>query len=1161
MSTGKKLAASLFLLACAAAQAFAGNVFVLPASTFDTSVPVYTDNPFQSLAAVTVPVAVRSVHAKPDGSKFYVVSANDTDTILVFNAELNTVLKRISLATPVRAAGVSPDGKRLLVLAGALHVYDLTTSDDAEITLSIAPDLGVDPGDLAFSPDSKRAYFLSAQSERVTAFDLAGSSTVGMDVTVQGATAVAVAPNGDVYASGTGGVAVIDGVTTALRGRINFAGRPGKAVFTPNGRYALLLNQQPSAADGLAFLIDLRTRELAGVLPMPVGADPALVQLAAADNENFYAVSQAARKLVRITLDESNTAHPLDLETAGFLLASKSDVRAMAISNHQPAAKFIFVATAASLSRGLLLFNQSQDLSLATVPISVQLAGAASTAAPEDYVKFNDGQTVIAGSTTQPLVLRVWDVNGRPVFNKSVQFSTQAEGVTIETPVSQTTSEGFASTRITVPDVPGQEIRINVSLAEWPGAPIYFTVLTGGGSGGGGGFGALRIHSGNGQLVRANYITTFPLQVRLTDDAGLPIPGATVGWAVSSGKGLVIPFSSQTDLNGIAESKFIGQPTLQSFASYFKSTVTASATGYNPVDFALTTVQDFFYVPSTQLLAPALDNMSIAGQAGQTLTGAIKVQVKAFAGTQAGQGVPNVGVTLRTNLDPETSPFGKCSGEGGAALTNASGLAVCDLTLGGATGGPLFVNVDVGGYTSYAIMLTVTAGPPGRIDIFSGDHQSGDRGAVLPLPLVAQVSDNFGNLLPGTQVTWESVTPGGVIFVDPVTVADAEGKVRTSVRLGNTPGPLQVRVRAGSAEAIFNLSENVTVSSFTKVSGDSQSTPIGQAFASPIVVQLKGEGGQGIAGIAVAFSVASGSATLGSAGATTDSQGRASTTVTAGGTAGPIAITAAALGHSVTFNLTARPPGPLVLLQNIRNAVSGDQGVAPGAIIAIYGQGIAPGIQGSVVANGGLLIGPLPTTLAGVEVLFGSTSAPIYHVNNISGQEFVVVQAPFELAAGVTSVTVRVAGGSTQIDNVPVKTYQPGIFEMLGTSGQRWAILTRDDGSLVTLDSPLRKGVDRRLRMYAGGLGQTSPALTTNGVGVTGQNVLAQLSVYMVTTDGSSVTVSSAQPLVGVVGVFMLTIDVPATLQTGVDRPLVLGIAGSSGAFTYNISSAIPKVE
>jgi uncharacterized protein (TIGR03437 family) len=234
--------------------------------------------------------------------------------------------------------------------------------------------------------------------------------------------------------------------------------------------------------------------------------------------------------------------------------------------------------------------------------------------------------------------------------------------------------------------------------------------------------------------------------------------------------------------------------------------------------------------------------------------------------------------------------------------------------------------------------------------------------------------------------------------------------------------------------------------------------------------------------------------------------------------------------------------------------------VSPGGIIAIYGDGIAPNIQGSVIANGGFLLGPLPTSLAGVQVLFGTTPAPIYHVDNISGQQFVVVQAPFTLTGGTqVSVTINANGGSTKVAGVPVKTYQPGIFESLGPQGQRWAVLTKDDGSYVTTDNPVLRGVDLHLHMYCAGLGQATPALGTNYVGIAGQTVAAPM---VVAVNNAGVRIVSAKTMEGVVGVYVLTFEVPADTTPGLDRSLAIATANADGSPSpLRYYSAIPSIQ
>ena len=1264
MSALRAIAVGFLLIGCLATQAVAGNVFALPANTFDTSVAVFTESPFQSSGTIAVPPGALAVFARPDGSRYYIVSASSTDTLLVMNSALNTVLKRVDLGSPARAAGLSPDGKRLLILAGGLHVFDVTTPNDDDITPSPVPSVGVDPGALAFSLDSKSAFILSAQTGRLSRYNLE-NDYVDATVELNGSpTAVAVAPTGALLVSATNVVHEVDPNTVTVLTEIPLNGLPGKAAFTPDGKYALVPNGAAFVATGLAFLIDMEAHDLAGILPR-TGSAPEFVldQLAAADDTTFYGVSTSTRQMVRVSIN------PLALQTTGFVLSNKTGARGVALSAEQPQATYAFLSSGTGVSRGRFDTGGVEDRALAFTPGRLVLAGAASMEVPTGWRIFNDGQSVVADSTTRPLILRVWDAAGRPVFDRQVQFTTTTEGVVFETPTTRTNLDGYALTRVTAP--PREGVFIVRANVQGLATPIQFriTVVGGGGTGESG----LVMYSGNGQVIPRGFPTEEPLRVRLTDEAGDPIVGATVTWELveesTAFTGMVHPTTSETDIDGIANGGYSGPVITPPTTSWLTAHVNASIPGFDPVTFVVTTIPEIspgvWATPTYSLLTP-LVGATLTGQAGQTLRGAVQVRTRAIGGTDTGRGIPNVGVDLFTDRDPDTSPTASCVGPGGAALSDATGITTCDVRLGGVVGGPSPIKVRVGGGgrdggTEYSIFLTVTPGPPNQITVLGGDNQVGGPNATLPALLSAEISDGFGHRLPGAVVTWEVVTPGTVTILTSTNVSDAAGRVSAQVRLGTTAGQVQVRLRAGDAEVLFSLTVNVPVASLTRISGDGQSALVNQAFAAPLVVEARDQQGQPVAGLTIAYALVSGPAILGSATAVTGADGRASILATAGATVGPVVIRATLLEFTVTFNLTVGipvssmtkvggdgqsavvnqdfgaplvvelrdqqgtvvqgaavtfavisgpativgnatvttassgrasvtiragaaagavavratsftltttfnltvvPPGPGISRNNIRSAISGDLGVTPGGIVAIYGQGIAPDIQGSVVANGGYVLGPLPTRLAGVEVLFGTTNAPIYHVSNANGQQWVVVQAPFSLTAGgTTSVTVRVGGGSATVEGVEVKNYQPGIFETMGPAAQRWAVLTKADGSYVTADNPIRRGVDTRLRMYCAGLGQANPALTTNGVGVPGQTLLAQLALYVLTTDGSAAKVVSAEPMVGVVGLYVLTIDLPATLQTGSDQVLVLGVAGPGGPFTYNVSSAIARIE
>ncbi len=215
------------------------------------------------------------------------------------------------------------------------------------------------------------------------------------------------------------------------------------------------------------------------------------------------------------------------------------------------------------------------------------------------------------------------------------------------------------------------------------------------------------------------------------------------------------------------------------------------------------------------------------------------------------------------------------------------------------------------------------------------------------------------------------------------------------------------------------------------------------------------------------------------------------------------------------------------------NAASGQPGVVAGSLTIIQGSRLAAGIQGCVEA--GVTAGPLPTTLAGVKVSFGAHLAPILSVCNVGGREQVKVQAPWELGVGTVRVEITVGAGSTIVEQVAVLAAQPGILENTGADGRRYALLARPDGSFVMPLNPARRG--ELIRIYATGLGPVLPVAETNRPGVPGQAVYYRA---MVGVDYRAVRVVSAEYAQNVIGVYIVTFELPADTLPGLERPLEL---------------------
>jgi uncharacterized protein (TIGR03437 family) len=1115
----------------------AGTIYLLPTGTAAQTVTSFSQEPFLSLGTFDIPANTRSIYVNASNTKLYTVSGSAVDAIVVQAAGSSSRIRAIHLGFGPTSSLMTPDGQRLGVLAGSLHVYD--TNNDSEVTPAYGIDVGASPGMIVSDLRSSRILVLSNSQKTVTAVDLATKAIAGTPLTLAAEPrTMVVGPDGLLYVSATNRVYVIDTRTLTLRGEISVAGLPDTLVFTPDGTKALAVNTTPTTGS-ILFAFDLTTRTLAG--SYPYGFTLTLDKVVITSNDRAYALSYSSGQLYKVTLS------PLAVDNVSFTdLGATGALIAAAASNEVPQAKQLYFLDAGYFYLIDLATNRLANKIALTAPASQVMFRETLSGQVGSLQQIGNNQTVAPGGVSAPLVVRALNAAGKPVFDAPIVFSTSTAGALIVSSTSATNMNGYAVAHVSVPSATGT-VMVNARTTGSSPVSVDFSVTVGAAPGGGGttpGTGArVEIVSGNGQVTMENRQTDLPLRVAVKDASGNPVANAEVIWALPSGMGYLSSFTTTTDANGFTETYFIGM-TVVTGQSFTQSAVTAT-TAQGTATFTVSTVLGMLssggsaQPPVLDMQAPDPGVGKIGGKLGAVLKGAVRIRSTIASGPQIGTPMPNVGLFLTSTQDPTTGPVPACVG--GTALSDSSGTATCDVVITGKQGTALF-RANMGGDRGWDLVVTAEAGDPGHIKLIQGDSQTGNAGTTLPLALVGEVSDGYGNKLSGAEVTWEVVTPNSLTLTNTVTTSDSQSRVSARVTLGSIGGSFQVRVRSklGSALGVFTVHVNVLVSNLNKVGGDNQSVLVTKAFTQPLVVKVVDAQNVGVQGVPVAFSVTTGSATLSAASVTTGSDGTASTTVTAGATAGAIVVRAAITNYSVSFTLSARLPGPEVTAAGIVNGAGGQAGVVPGGIVSIYGRGIAPSLSGSITA--GNVLGPLPLKLAEVEVLFGSTAAPIYNVSNIDGMESVTVQAPFELGApGTVNVTVKVSGGSTVVTNVPTIAIQPGLFETVNASGVRYAVAIGDDGRYIGPGQGARPG--EIIRVFVTGLGQTTPTTGTNRAGVPGQAVLANMVMGF---NNEGVRLVSAEYMVGVVGVYIVAFEVPSTATTGT-KPVVVAVVTPDG--------------
>jgi uncharacterized protein (TIGR03437 family) len=236
------------------------------------------------------------------------------------------------------------------------------------------------------------------------------------------------------------------------------------------------------------------------------------------------------------------------------------------------------------------------------------------------------------------------------------------------------------------------------------------------------------------------------------------------------------------------------------------------------------------------------------------------------------------------------------------------------------------------------------------------------------------------------------------------------------------------------------------------------------------------------------------------------------------------------------------PPPPAPVITGLVNAASYASGpVAPGEIVAVYGQNLGPETlaAGTFDQNGNLGV-----ELGGSQVTFNGVAAPLIYTS--SGVIAAIV--PFQTAgAGVVRVEVSFDGQNSAGQVYTVAPSAPGIFTDSASGIGEGAILN-EDASLNSTGNPAAPG--SVISVYGTGGGVTNPPDQTGAI-AEGSNRLAASATA--TVGGQSAQVVYAGDAPGeVAGVVQFNIQVPNNVVGTV--PVVITVGGNSSQATATVA-------
>jgi len=233
--------------------------------------------------------------------------------------------------------------------------------------------------------------------------------------------------------------------------------------------------------------------------------------------------------------------------------------------------------------------------------------------------------------------------------------------------------------------------------------------------------------------------------------------------------------------------------------------------------------------------------------------------------------------------------------------------------------------------------------------------------------------------------------------------------------------------------------------------------------------------------------------------------------------------------HSV-IALTDRVP--YIAPAGVRNAAGTTpvNAVAPGSIIVIFGQSLAPDQEVGRV-------NPLSQTIAGVTVTVSDRILPLLYVS----PDQINAQIPSDLPAGDYTLQVHSPGQPDVSATFSVVRNAPGLFTT-SINGQTYAMAYHADGTPVTNDSPATAG--ETLSLFGTGFGPYNGVLVDGFFPPDPPPALTDSVTISAGDQNPALVWAGAAP--GFSGIALVTFTVPGGMPTGTAVPLTVTINGNT---------------
>jgi hypothetical protein len=398
-------------------------------------------------------------------------------------------------------------------------------------------------------------------------------------------------------------------------------------------------------------------------------------------------------------------------------------------------------------------------------------------AAARVVVISGNAQTGVAGGElAHPLVVEVEASDNLPVPGAKVTFRAVTAGGRVHDATAIADAAGRATTTLTLGNAAGT-YRYEVDADALAAASVTAVATPAPPA-------ALTIVSGDAQMDFIGRTLGQPLVVKVTDNFGSSVEGATVMWTKVAGNGTPSATSTTSASDGTARVTY----TLGSFASadVVRATLVGATATSSAVLFSMTGVN------------PGAATITIVAGGNQSASPNTPLALPLVARVMDALGSPLANVTVTWSAKGAAVTFNPAS-----SATDVTGQVTTHVTLGGSPGSTTIMATVAGLSATTALTITGLVGAP-SLAINAGDQQNVRAGSSVAIAPSVLLKDALGTPVANAPVVF-SVTSGGGSTRDASTKTNAAGIATIGVwTLGPVPGINTLSATAGALSVSFS---------------------------------------------------------------------------------------------------------------------------------------------------------------------------------------------------------------------------------------------------------------------------------------------------------------------------------------------------------------------